>query len=1760
MAEKIEQLCKTIDAKLQLLKFTRSQSDTAVTDGNLTAMERLRNTLAKKVEEVHEIKVSVLELKFEAGEKEDEIQLWNKKIDADVGVFETTIVDLDARAMQSKSASLEAAKKAEEDHLAETRERKYEDELRFEREKLEQRLKYEKQIEDSRKDQNKNDKSINAKLPKLVITKFNGTHTDWLRFWNQFRAEIDSADVSPITKFSYLKELVDPKVRSSIDALPFNSEGYLRAKNILTTKYGKESEIINAHVTNIMSLPVIHGANPTKIMNFYETLLPNLQALETMGKIREVNGYVRMTLDKLEGIRGDLVRTDDNWQEWDFPFLLEALRKWTIRNPPKPIEERQGQDKLPPNKPFKPVLPKNRSYQTRQQDPKRRPCVYCDSANHPSVDCDKVTTLQERRRELNRRQLCFNCTGANHKAPECRCAACCKVCNRRHHTSICPGKVPEQPPEPMLVATGKGSVTYPVVVVDVGGIHCRALLDTGAGSSYASAALLHRLGKQPVRREYKRIEMMMQASNREIEIHDVVISSLTGEFQLRTEVTKVDRGTLLSLENPRYKHMIEQYDHLQGVSMDDVDEKEQLPVHLILGTNEYAQIKTETTPKIGKPGEPIAELTRLGWTIMSPGSESDLTNMFLTQTSSADYEALCKLDVLGLQDHPAGDQDIVYEEFKEQLARNPEGWYETGLLWKGNHPPLPNNKHGSLKRLENLVRKLEKQPQMLEKYDAIIQDQLTQGIVERVEEDPTGKEFYIPHKPVVRETAESTKIRIVYDASARAYDKAPSLNDCLETGPPLQNKLWSVLVRNRFHPVALAGDLKQAFLQVRIRNEDRDVMRFHWLKDLATKEVETLRFTRALFGLSTSPFLLGGVIDQHLKNFQNAYPREVEEIKRSLYVDDLISGDKTVADAQHLKQASQSIFRAGKFELHKWHSNVPALEQPTPQEETIEEQPTSHQIENQSYAKDQLGVKQGETRLLGVPWDKQEDTIQISFPAPIMKATKREVLGKIAKIYDPLGLASPITLEGKLLYREVCDTRIPWDQELPQGLETRWQTWENNLTDKVKVRRSVAEHQEEITSISLHAFGDASSQGVSAAVYAVTQQPTGASQGLVAAKSRLAKKGLTIPRLELVSGHMAANLVDNVKEALEGFPVEGVYCWLDSSVALHWIKGGGDYKQFVSNRVRKIQEKKYIQWRHVGTKENPADLGSRGGRIADCSDLWWHGPTWLPFPESWPTDVVTMPTNESRAEAKIIKEVLGVALKTDDDLDLMMHKYDLWKAIRICSWVVRFTRNCRSTPQERITGPITTEETTSQLQFWIRRSQVRSKGTTKFEGDQLQLNLQENADGILECRGRIQGEYPAYLPDDAVFAEKLVTHSHIQTLHGGVGLTMANVRERYWIPRLRSMTKRVIKRCYGCKRFQATAFTDPPPGNLPRDRTEGSSPFQVVGVDYAGPIKYRTSKNREGKAYILLYACSLTRAVYLELTKTLETEEFIATLKRLIARKGRPEKIYSDNGKTFVGAAKWLRTVTKDERLNDFLAKMNVKWQFNLSRAPWWGGQFERLVGLVKRVFYKTVGNGTLTWDELQDVLLDVEVTLNNRPLSYVEDDVQLPTLTPNLLQFGRPNLLPEAQSHHLPIPDLRKRARYLNRCKDALWGRWTSEYLRGLRERHNLKCKPSKKSIAKGDVMIIKGDEKNRGQWRLGIVEELIVGGDGVTRGARLRAGKSTLERPIQHLYPMELSCDRTADTPRAPLNVEAPAFRPTRDAAVAARARIQSITEDDQ
>lgn len=177
-------------------------------------------------------------------------------------------------------------------------------------------------------------------------------------------------------------------------------------------------------------------------------------------------------------------------------------------------------------------------------------------------------------------------------------------------------------------------------------------------------------------------------------------------------------------------------------------------------------------------------------------------------------------------------------------------------------------------------------------------------------------------------------------------------------------------------------------------------------------------------------------------------------------------------------------------------------------------------------------------------------------------------------------------------------------------------------------------------------------------------------------------------------------------------------------------------------------------------------------------------------------------------------------------------------------------------------------------------------------------------------------------------------------------------------------------------------------------------------------------------------------------------------------------------------------------------------------------------MGLVKWAVYKSIGGANLTWSELEEVILVVEIALNNRPLTYAEDDVQLLTLTPNATMFGQPNLLPE-DADSIEDKDLRKRAKYFRCCKDVLWSRWTGEYIKSLRERHSLNHKEEAR-VKPGDLVLIQSDERNRGKWNIGIVVKLIKGRDGIVRAARLRAGKSFRERTIQQLCSLELSCDR--------------------------------------
>ena len=217
------------------------------------------------------------------------------------------------------------------------------------------------------------------------------------------------------------------------------------------------------------------------------------------------------------------------------------------------------------------------------------------------------------------------------------------------------------------------------------------------------------------------------------------------------------------------------------------------------------------------------------------------------------------------------------------------------------------------------------------------------------------------------------------------------------------------------------------------------------------------------------------------------------------------------------------------------------------------------------------------------------------------------------------------------------------------------------------------------------------------------------------------------------------------------------------------------------------------------------------------------------------------------------------------------------------------------------------------------------------------------------------------------------------------------------------------------------------------------------------------------------------------------------------------------------------------------------------------------MIGLVKQALYKVIGKAKLTFMEMQDVLLDIQITLNNRPLSYCEDDIELPILTPNMLIFGKANYLFQEQPNDIPNKDLRKRAKYIIQCKERLWIRWQTEYLRALRERHDCAYRGRENHLKIGDVVIVKGEEKNRGKWTLGVINDLIVDKCNIVRGAKLRTGKIDIERPIQFLYPLELNRTefRESSIKAKKLSVNAKGFRPKRRAARDTRANIRGILD---
>ena len=310
-----------------MITLAEKESKRLLARNKYSELEKCKTNIETRMETLQDLKYKVQEIMTEKNEEASDIDAYVEQLEERISQFDAVISSLE-RAIQLLAHCEEAKSRRKEDQEQEVEfRRKLEQEKQLEEMRIEMRKQFEKKEEKKKEDPK-------AKLSKLVFSKFEGTALDWLRFWNQFQTEIDQqGHISSVTKYSYLKEFLLPHVRKLVDSLPFTSEGYSRAKAILQAKFGKPTVVANAHTNCILSLRVVFKSHPNKVHDFYEKLLSSVQALETMRKLNEIKGYVRNTSDKLPEIRADLVRLDGSWQDWGFCELVEALRKWTERNP-----------------------------------------------------------------------------------------------------------------------------------------------------------------------------------------------------------------------------------------------------------------------------------------------------------------------------------------------------------------------------------------------------------------------------------------------------------------------------------------------------------------------------------------------------------------------------------------------------------------------------------------------------------------------------------------------------------------------------------------------------------------------------------------------------------------------------------------------------------------------------------------------------------------------------------------------------------------------------------------------------------------------------------------------------------------------------------------------------------------------------------------------------------------------------------------------------------------------------------------------------------------------------------------------------------------------------------------------------------------------------------------------------------------------------------------------------------------------------------
>ena len=1658
---------------------------------------------------------------------------------------------------------------------------------------------------------------INSRLKPLKVPSFDGDKTKFEDFWLLFESLVDCSDEPVNIKMARLRQSLSGEALTAVRGLGVSSLEYEEAKNILKTKFGGERRQLRAYMDQIESMPQIKPRDINEFERFADLVRVTVVKLKAENREGELgNGSLHSLLVKKlsdrhlemysrwlgENSREQSVISLSDWLKEEAKIRVEAMEMGHgIRN--DVIDSRQNQERYRYKK----------SYMVQSEHGNNPPwlqrfrlCSCCGASDHKVWKCKvyRSADVDERWRIAKEKRLCFRCLGNDHQGKDCKRSQKCGIdgCHLSHHSLLHNPKRTEDmskygqqkndktSPETSREGAADGDPnvtmttcsdelsedhslrTVPVWVKANGKkIKINAILDDASNETFLNEEVAGALG---IQEPYEKVKV--HVLNDSVETFEsmpvaVQIESVDGQFRKEIRVRTCPRNVTGNYQVKDWSAYQSRWPHLSPCCFPKPARDG--TVDMLIGVDN-ADLHLSMVDLPAEYGGPVARRGPLGWTCVGTISGGDsskkrthVIRTFLSRQPNVVVRNSCcdidqnlkrfwEVESCGTE---TNDVDILTESEKKALDLVSEsllyqnGRYQVAVPWKDDKPKLPDNRSMATSRLHSTEKKLLQNEFVAKEYQITIEQYIQKGYLRRVppDEKPPPEVWYLPHFPVIRMDKSTSKVRIVFDCSAKC--EGISLNDVIHPGPKLQKNLFDVLVRFRRNPIALACDIKEMFLQIEVQEKDRSYFRILWRNLDVDQEPQEYEFNRVVFGKNAAPMEAQYVSQENARRHENKFPAASQTVLKSTYMDDSLDSVENDRQGIELYEQLKELWELAGMKARKWISNSPDVMAAIPTEDRAIEFTIND-------SQDPV------TKTLGLSWNSVDDVLTIpksSKPAEF-EVTKRNVLSKIATIFDPLGFISPVVVRAKIMLQELWSRGYEWDEEVTDELAHQICDWFNRLSNvaEISVPRSLRELKPIVTS-EVVTFVDASKEAYGAVAYLRHGYGDGSvTSRMIASKSKVAPlTPVTIPRLELMAAVLGLRLTQSIVKVLELNLREALF-YSDSMDVLYWIRGKGrDFRSFVANRIGEVQMyTDPTQWQHVSSEENPADLCTRGVTPSQLAKntLWWSGPEWLQKEKNdWPkmkSEAQPRRRLEEKPQSRGLSKPTEAArshVSRNQDKDSAETREHEWRLspTRFSDWTrlvhiyARVTRVVHNMQQRSADGAPSIElqpqEITDAQLAIIRDAQKEgfkedykaliAKRPLPTNSPLIKLNPRLDESGVIRSGSRL--EFADYLPYDTKFpiilprgqwVTKLIVKSyHEEANHiGGINFILGQLSKRFWIIAAREEILDWEKSCNECKR-KKNKMAKQVMAPLPSVRLRFTfRPFDQTAVDFAGPFTTIQGRGkRRLKRWLCLFTCLSVRAVHLEMAWGLDTDTFLNAFTRFTSRRGVPKEVVSDCGTNFVGAVNELKELCSQldkEKIQRVTVDKGVKWIFNPPAAPHFGGVHEIMVKSAKRAIYRALGNSEVTDEELITVFSGVESLINSRPLTYQTSDPRDDTpLTPNHFLHGQMggDFAPETE---MTVFSPKKRWRKVQDLISRVWRRWMNEYLPMLRARP--RWNEIVEDIKTGDVVLVHQTDIPRGRWPLGRVLEVFPGKDGHTRVVKVQCGGKAYVRPIHKLVPLKV------------------------------------------